>query len=70
MANSSEIMMVRPMGDDAAPTVAEPAALVTVRVVEPFQVYWEQVVYVGGETVALPADVAARHVLAQWCELI
>ena len=54
---------VRVMLDDAVP-----AEMVTVRICEPFQIYWGQKIFVGNETVELPADVAARHVLAGWCE--
>jgi len=48
--------------------MAIPDVLVTVTVLAPFQVYWEGVVYIGDETVALPADVADRHTLAGWVQ--
>lgn len=34
--------------------------------IAPFQVYWDGVVYIVGETVALPADAANRYNLAGW----
>lgn len=37
--------------------------------IAPFQVYWDGVDYIVGETVALPADVADRYVLAGWVRL-
>ncbi len=52
------------------PDAAVPHVLVTVAVLAPFQVYWEGVVYIGDETVALPADVADRHTLAGWVQPI
>lgn len=51
---------------DEVPAI--PDELVTVAVLAPFQVYWEGVVYIGDETVALPADVADRHTLAGWVQ--
>lgn len=48
--------------------MAIPDVLVTVTVLAPFQVYWHGVVSIGGETVALPADVAARYTLAGWVQ--
>ena len=34
--------------------------------IAPFLGYWDGVVYIVGETVAIPADVADRYVLAGW----
>ncbi len=48
-------------------TTPEPKP-VTLTVLSPFQVYWDGVVYIGGETVALPADLAARYTLAGWVQ--
>lgn len=46
----------------------EQPATATATVLAPFQVYWNQVAYVGGETVTLPVDVVDRYVLAGWIE--
>lgn len=51
-----------------APYVQQTAPAVVVRVCEPHQIYYDRIVFVGGETVALPADVAARYRLAGWVE--
>ena len=48
------------------PYVQQTEPPVVVRVCAPFQVYFDRVVFTAGETVALPADVAARYTLAGW----
>ena len=47
-------------------TAPAPQPIVNVKVLEPFQIYWDRTIYVGGDTVDLPADVADRHELAGW----
>lgn len=53
---------------DAATYVQRTDPPVVVKVCPPFQVFYDEIVFTDGDTVQLPADVAARYVLAGWVE--